>query len=166
MPEFRVIIENENYKISDNGQIKNIKTSLILKGAISNSGYKIISLSKNGISKKYKVHRLVAIEFVKNDNNESFVDHIDGNKLNNHWQNLRWCTKQQNSFNRKKQKNCSSKYKGVCFRKQRDKYESQIVKDGKYIFLGSFKKEKDAAKAYNKEAVKLFGKFAKLNKFD
>lgn len=56
------------------------------------NGYKHISYK----GKSYRVHRLVAKAFIPNPHNYPYVDHIDGNKLNNHYTNLRWCTHQQN----------------------------------------------------------------------
>lgn len=48
------------------------------------------------IPKRLKIHRLVAMLFLPNPNNYPEVNHKDGNKLNNHWRNLQWCTKLEN----------------------------------------------------------------------
>lgn len=91
------------------------------------------------------------------------VDHIDGNGLNNQKNNLRLASNQQNSFNQIKQLNRSSQFKGVSWEKQRKKWEAYIKINKRKLFLGYFFQEKDAAKAYNKKALELFGEFAKLN---
>ena len=75
---------------------------------ISREGYARVSLFKNGISKKYSVHRLVAIVFINNKENKSDVNHKDGNKLNNNINNLEWVSKSENvkhSINILKNKN-------------------------------------------------------------
>jgi hypothetical protein len=61
-------------------------------------------------------------------------------------------------------KKVSSKFKGVSFHKKKNKYIAYIQKDGKRYSLGNFKNEKDAAKAYNEKAIKLYGKYAYQNK--
>ena len=59
-------------------------------------GYKRVSLSKNGIIKTISVHRLVATTFVDGDSKLT-VNHIDGNKLNNHFSNLEFITRSENT---------------------------------------------------------------------
>lgn len=59
--------------------------------------YKAVNLWKNGKSKPSNVHRLVAINFIKNDENKPCVNHIDGNKFNNNVSNLEWCTYSENN---------------------------------------------------------------------
>lgn len=89
------------------------------------------------------------------------VDHIDGNPLNNQKNNLRRCTKKQNNMNRIKSYGKLSIYKGVSPSNKR--WRSQIMINDKYIHLGCFGNEIEAAKAYDKKAIELFGEFAKLN---
>lgn len=98
------------------------------------------------------------------------IDHIDGNPLNNQKNNLRLVTRQQNSANHfKSTKAFSSKYKGVhnmCnyYKKKIYKYWiANICVNYKTIYLGIFKNEKQAAKAYNKAAKKYFGEYARIN---
>ena len=59
--------------------------------------YYCVSLGKNGKSKTFTVHRLVAIAFLENPLNLAIVNHKDGIKTNNHYTNLEWCTAQQNT---------------------------------------------------------------------
>jgi HNH endonuclease/AP2 domain len=92
------------------------------------------------------------------------TDHVNGNGLDNRKENLRICTHQENSMNQKTQKrNKTSKYKGVYKRSDCNRWCASVVKDQKYFYLGLFKTENEAVKAYNNEAKKLFGEFAKLN---
>lgn len=90
------------------------------------------------------------------------VDHIDGNRKNNNKSNLRICTGHQNVWNRKKQKG-SSKYKGVSWHGWNKTWMAGIRHNNKKIFLGYFKIEEEAARAYDEKAVELFGEFARTN---
>lgn len=63
---------------------------------LTNDGYLKVTLCKNGESKKFYLHRLVAIQFIDNNTNLPQVNHKDGNKLNNTVTNLEWCTKIEN----------------------------------------------------------------------
>jgi len=93
-----------------------------------------------------------------------FVDHINGNGLDNRKANLRICSHKQNNRNRAPHKRkCSSKYKGVCWSKNHGKWVSRIIVDNKQIFLGYFDDEVLAAMAYNEAAIKYYGDFARLN---
>jgi len=91
------------------------------------------------------------------------VDHIDGDGLNNRRSNLRICTRQQNYCNRAKAPGCSSLYKGVNLHKTTGKYLVSIRFKGERTYLGSFDDEIEAARAYDRKAVVLFGEFAWLN---
>lgn len=93
----------------------------------------------------------------------NLVDHINGNSLDNRKENLRICTKQQNNMNRPGDKNTSSKYKGVSWNKLMKKWTAQITINGKSQTLGSYAKEKDAARIYDSLANKIHNKFARLN---
>lgn len=95
----------------------------------------------------------------------SIVDHINRDRLDNRRCNLRVATSYQNSLN-KSPLNKTSKYKGVSLCKQTGKFVVRIKHGGKYLNLGRFLCEKDAAIAYNKKASELFGEFAYLNDVD
>lgn len=93
----------------------------------------------------------------------NWIDHIDGNSLNNQDENLRPCTPQQNARSRKPNSNGSSIYKGVSWNEPQRKWVAKIRYDGKTHHLGSFIGEVDAANAYNRAADEHFGEFARLN---
>lgn len=69
----------------------------VLKSAIQNVGYMFVVLSKNGKTKGYRVHRLVAEAFISNPNNYKCVNHKDENKQNNCVDNLEWCNHTYNN---------------------------------------------------------------------
>jgi|ERR1017187_1552034 hypothetical protein len=90
-------------------------------------------------------------------------DHIDRDCFNNQKSNLRVCSDSQNMANRGKFKNCTSKYKGVSWHKRDRIWSSMIMINRKPIYIGSFKSEIEAARAYDKKAFELFKEFACLN---
>lgn len=92
-----------------------------------------------------------------------FVDHINGNGLDNRRENLRICTVQQNLFNMRAEKDTVSGIKGVCWDKQKSLWMAKIMLDGKTINLGRFKNKEHAAEAYNRAAKDLFGVFSRLS---
>jgi hypothetical protein len=91
------------------------------------------------------------------------VDHKDGDGLNNQRDNLRVCTHSQNLSNRGKDKDNTSGYKGVWFDKNRGKWSADLHFKGRTVHLGRFTSVIEAAKAYDKAALKYFGEFARLN---
>ena len=90
------------------------------------------------------------------------TDHIDGNGLNCMEINLRNATFHQNRMNRRKNINGKSKYKGVSYNNN-GYIIANIKGDGKCIYLGMFKTEELAAKAYDIAAKKYHKEFARLN---
>ena len=86
------------FECSNLGRIRNTKTHRIYKEGISGIGYYQICTSINGKNKNIKTHKAVAETFISNLNNLPFVNHIDGNKLNNNVENLEWVTRQMNAI--------------------------------------------------------------------
>jgi len=91
------------------------------------------------------------------------TDHRDGDGLNNRRSNLRPCSQSQNMANRKKPRTNTSGFKGVSWDQQRGKWQTHICYRCKTIALGRFTIAKDAARAYDAAARKLFGEFARTN---
>ena len=91
------------------------------------------------------------------------IDHINGNGLDNRKENLRIASRAENGMNRGKFAKTSSRYKGVRWHKCEAKWNAQIKSKGRYIYLGSYSNEEDAARAYDKAATEHFGSFARLN---
>ncbi len=156
MEEFKAI-ENYDYSISNHGNVKNNKSGRILKAMSNKKGYYLIDLSKNGKSNKILVHRLVANAFIPNPENKPQVDHIDNNKTNNNVNNLRWCTNDENQFNKCISKANKTGVKGIT--NENDNWRSQITHNKKKYHLGYFENIEDAAKARQIKAKELFGEF-------
>jgi len=91
-----IILDNKcsGYFISSLGRIKNKKNIIMENYKIHHSGYIYTRINYN----KYAIHRLVAMMFIPNLENKSFVNHIDGNKTNNVVDNLNWVTCQENNI--------------------------------------------------------------------
>ena len=150
------------YQISDLGRVKSLKRwienkgnggyflkSKLVKIGLS-QGYPCVSLNKNGVCKKFRVHQLVAIAFLNHKpcGFKLVVDHIDNNKLNNKLENLQIVTNRVNTS--KDRRGCSSKYVGVHYNKNgTNHWRSTISIDGKIINLGCFPTEERASIAYN-----------------
>lgn len=130
-----------------------------------NNDYRAIQI--NG--KLYYTHRLIFL--YHHGYLPKYLDHIDGNPLNNDISNLREVTNQENSRNRKKHKShngkpTSSKFKGVSWNKEKQKWESQIYIDGKPKHLGLFTSEIESAQSYDRAAIDAFGEFANINEIE
>ena len=94
------------------------------------------------------------------------VDHIDGSRTNNNWENLRYATSSENGMNAKNRTGGSSVYKGVCYQTQARKWKAAIGLDRKPIYLGLFESEREAAEAYNAAAVEHYKESAKLKNLE
>lgn len=142
-----------------------VDTDELVKFGKNKVGYyqKHVTISRNEYVKLSK-HRIIYCLEHGILSNEFYIDHKDHDITNNHPDNLRLCTQSQNQCNAKKRKNCTSIYKGVCVNSEQPGYwKCAIKKDNKYIWIGSFKDEIKAAKAYDDYARRLFGEFAKTN---
>jgi hypothetical protein len=146
----------ENYSVSDMGNVRNDKTGLIMKHNITHNGYHRIGLQQNGKRKYYYVHKMIGQAFLENPRNLKTVDHIDRVKGNNTLENLRWASHSEQQTNQSKQKNTSSKYIGVCWKKSSAKWRAHIRIEGKSKHLGYFENEEDAARAYDAACYSTF----------
>lgn len=84
------------YQVSSYGRIYSLRTFTYLKPLISYD-YCYVNLSIKGKRKRLSIHRLVAEHFIPNILNKKEVNHIDGNKRNNHYYNLEWSTRKENA---------------------------------------------------------------------
>lgn len=89
---WKPIQDFDDYQISNLGNVRNIKTGQKLNPHINRCGYFSVSLCKNKKVKNFKIHRLIAIAFIPNQENKPTVHHKDKNKINNSIENLEWAT--------------------------------------------------------------------------
>lgn len=98
------------YEISNHGRLKKLAKSWkcgwnttinreesITLGNKNSYGYLDFDFCKNGSSKKTKIHRVVAQHFLPNPDDHRVINHIDGDKTNNHVSNLEWCSHKTNN---------------------------------------------------------------------
>lgn len=162
------------YHISNKGRIKSclkthyssyLKTNIVLNERLLNKiktsdGYEAVSLYKDGNSKQYRFHRLLADAFIPNPDKKPFINHINGVKNDNNIDNLEWVTARENTshahlFGLASPK--MSKYIGVHWVKRDKIWIATItIEKSKTKYLGSFKTEEEAYEAY-KKAINEYG---------
>ena len=122
-----------------------------IAGSVTPYGYRYIQLA----GKKYAAHRLVWLiehgSFPK-----LFIDHIDGNKLNNKIENLREATSKQNNENKGVPKNSKTGVRGVSYNRKLKKYVAQIQHNGVGHYLGIHDTLDGAREAYLQGVTKFF----------
>lgn len=91
------------------------------------------------------------------------IDHIDGNGLNNRRANLRHATQAENNRNRSKFLGSTSRFIGVNWNQEKQKFQCRIRVNGKDVHLGWFHDQEDAARHYDFAAIQCVGPFARLN---
>lgn len=132
---------------------------------LDKDGYAIKTIkcdtTKSGFT-TLKMHRIVS-----NAPQGIQVDHENRNKLDNRKSNLRFATGSQNRANQEKYMRNglkpASQYKGVDWVKQHKRWRARVRVDREEIYLGHFKSEQEAARAYDKKALEIFGEYANIN---
>lgn len=81
------------YSVTEDGQIFSHKSNRFLKGDLSRSGYLRVRLSEDD---RQSIHRIVANTYLEKVEGKDIINHKDGNKTNNHYTNLEWCTPSEN----------------------------------------------------------------------
>jgi len=140
----KIVYYNDWLRCYRNGVVERLfkrKGWRLVKNTGNSHGYNTIKIN----DKIIKRHRLIAFCWLDLENIESGddndIDHIDGNPLNNHADNLRIVTNQQNHWNR-------TKAKGYIWNKNANKWQAKICLNGKTIYLGYFIEEASARQAY------------------
>jgi hypothetical protein len=159
-PFRRIPLTQEKYAIVDPEDFERLNKHKWHASKWGNTFYAIRCAGPRNKTKYIRMHREII-----HPPDHLVVDHINHNGLDNRKANIRPATRAQNNYNRLniKSDNSSSKYKGVSWRKRRKRWRACIYFNGKYRFLGYFKDEIQAAKAYDKAAKIYHGEFATLN---
>ena len=127
-------------------------------GYISKASRKYIGITINGVCKLLLAHRLAWLymtgEFPKN-----MIDHIDGNPLNNKFDNLRNANRFENQHNQKLTQRNKSGLKGVSWHKISGKWTAQICHKNKKYYLGLFDDKNDAYQVRCQKAIELHKEF-------
>ena len=95
--------------------------------------------------------------------NKKQIDHKNGNGLDNRRENLRIANQTQNNANQSRKNKNLAGFKGVQYKKERNKYVASIGFHRAVLYLGIFDQAEEAARVYDKKAKELFGEFARLN---
>ena len=125
-------------------------------GSILNSGY--CSIVFNGT--RYQAHRLVYL--LHHGYLPQYIDHIDGNRLNNFIANLRPATKSQNALNKRLDKKNTSGYRNVYWHKAYKKWRVSLMVARKTIHIGSFDDLELAGLVATEARKKYHGEFARI----
>lgn len=124
----------ENYQVSNYGRVMSLnyrgtgRSEVLIPGE-DKYGYLRVVLYKNGKTKTFKVHRLVAEAFIPNLLNLPQVNHRDENKLNNHVENLEWCDHKENCNHGTRNKRVAEKNTNG----KRSKPVLQLTKTGELV---------------------------------
>jgi hypothetical protein len=149
--EFDVLIDDEDYEM-----VSRYNWQVAMK-----RGTPYIQCSARDENGK-KITKQLARE-VTNAPKGVIVDHKSGNTLDNRKQNLRFSNNKTNAQNMRSNINSTSKYKGVSWNSERKKWRAVLKYNDKQVHIGRFNSEEEAARAYDKKALELFGEFARLN---
>lgn len=126
------------------------------KWCVNCQGYAVRRLPRSEGGTIVRMHRVITAAQPGYD-----VDHIDGNPLNNQRANLRVVPHQQNSWNKRIQRNNTSGHKGVYWHAKASKWAACITVDERNRHLGLFQDKQDAADAYQAAAASAFGVYAR-----
>lgn len=126
-------------------------------GVIYPKGYRGINL----LGRQYQAHRVAWM--MQTGEWPNIIDHVNGNKGDNRWSNLRNSDYSGNGANSGMKVANTSGFKGVSWNKIKKAFRAQVRKNYRPIVVGYFATPVEAARAYDKAATELFGSFAKTN---
>ena len=145
------------YQVSNIGNVRSIKSGkwILLTPTPDGWGYLQVTLTKNGVRKALKVHKLVYEAFFGIRPENMTIDHINNCINDNRLSNLQLLNNRDNVTKSKKLKLKSSQYTGVTWCKLNKKWASRIYINGRRNNLGYFTDEIEASNAYQQELLKL-----------
>lgn len=161
LPSIEVLLDAFNYNPESGRLTWKIKSARqIVFGSFADSSINTAGYRRTGIGRdRFLTHRLIW-KMMTGDDPVEFIDHIDQNKSNNTWANLRLATKAQNLCNHGPNKNNKTGlFKGVSFKKRNNRYLAQIQVNGVKKHLGYFLTPELARDAYIEAAKVLQGEF-------
>lgn len=126
-------------------------------GSATAYGYWSIGIEQ----RQYQAHRLVWL-WMTGEWPMHQVDHINTNRSDNRWSNLREATPRQNNANARARSNNSSGFKGVSWSSGMRRWRASIQVHGRGICLGYADTPEEASALYRKAALKHFGEFARF----
>lgn len=126
--------------------------------------YWAVNITHNGSKYAYYIHRIIYAMATGKNIDHIFIDHIETTEKKNIISNLREASHKENMRNRGKSKSkYTSKYKCVYWNERRQRWIAKMQANNKYIWIGTYSNEEDAARAYNEAALLHHGEFASLN---
>lgn len=143
----------DSYMISNYGRVKSLERIVICKDHSAkkykekimkeryHNGYAIINLWKNGQMKRYYIHRLVAAHFVENPKEYNIVNHIDGNKTNNYYENLEWCTAKHNIQHAIDNNLLTINIDGILQKNIENRKKVVAIKNNRIVYKANYSKE-------------------------
>lgn len=143
----------DSYMISNYGRVKSLERIVICKDHSAkkykekimkeryHNGYAIINLWKNGQMKRYYIHRLVAAHFVENPKEYNIVNHIDGNKTNNYYENLEWCTAKHNIQHAIDNNLLTVNIDGILQKNIENRKKVVAIKNNRIVYKANYSKE-------------------------
>ena len=140
----------ERVTTKGNGFDYNVKEIIMVTS--KRNGYLNIKLCKNSVYKRFDIHRLVALHFIKNDKDiktHNYVNHKKaGNTENNIYTNLEWTNNRENTSHGFLNKNFTSRFIGVSWEATHKKFRCRIQINGKQESIGESINEIDVAEVY------------------
>lgn len=144
---YKVLIDDEDYEM-----VSSLRWRVVPK----NTSGQVYFMTWHE-NKRIRLHRFILGQKNKN----IFVDHINGNTLDNRKSNLRNCTQNENQRNCRKHRDNKTGLKGIYYQKEAKKYHAQIMVNSKVIYLGLFTNKEEAHAAYCEASKKYHGEFGR-----